>query len=62
MAARHQELLLLTGKRCKLLWFGHICSHNTLPKIILRGTVDVVAEEDCVKSGGKTSRNGQVSC
>ena len=27
-------------KHCKLSWFGHICRHDTLPKIILQGSVD----------------------
>jgi hypothetical protein len=35
-----QELLLSTVKRRKLSWFGHVCRHDALPKIILQGTVD----------------------
>ena len=35
-----QELLLSTVKRRKLSWFGHVCRHDTLPKIILQGSVD----------------------
>ena len=27
-------------KRRKLSWFGYVCRHDTLPKIILQGTVD----------------------
>ena len=27
-------------KRRKLSWFGHVCCHDTLPKIILQWTVD----------------------
>ena len=44
-------------------WFGHVCRHDTLPKIILEGTVDgtVVAEEDLVNHGKTTSKNGQAS-
>ena len=38
--ARHQKLLLSTIKRRKLSWFGHVCRHDMLPKIILQGTVD----------------------
>ena len=38
--AGRQELLLSTAKRRKLSWFGHVCRHDTLPKIILKGTVD----------------------
>ena len=34
-----QELLLSTLNPCKLSWFGHVYRHDTLPKIILRGTV-----------------------
>ena len=30
----------LTSKRRKLSWFGHVCRHDTLPKIILQGSVD----------------------
>ena len=37
---RRQELLLSTFKRRRLSWFGHVCRHATLPKIILQGTVD----------------------
>ena len=33
------ELVLITVNRHKLSWFGHVC-HDTLPKIILQGTVD----------------------
>ena len=35
-----QEHLLSTVKRRKLSWFGHVCRHDTLPNIILQGTVD----------------------
>ena len=38
--AGRQELLLSTVKRRKLSWFGHARRHDTLPKIILQGTVD----------------------
>ena len=38
--AECQELLLLTVKRRKLSWFGHICRYDKLPKIILQGAVD----------------------
>ena len=27
-------------KRHKLSWFGHVCCHDMLPKIMLQGTVD----------------------
>ena len=37
--AGRQELLLSTIERGKLR-FGHVCRHNTLPNIILQGTVD----------------------
>ena len=47
--ARRQELLLSTVKRRK---FGHVCRHDTLPKIILQGTVDGwVAEADRLNLG-----------
>ena len=29
-----------TVNRRKLSWFGHICRHDTLPKILQQGTVD----------------------
>ena len=38
--AGHQELLLPTVKRRELSWFGHVCRHDSLSKIILQGTVD----------------------
>ena len=38
--ARRQERLLLTVRRHKLSWLDHVCHHNTLPKIILQGTMD----------------------
>ena len=38
--AERQELLMSTVKDRKLSWFGHVCSHDTLPKFILQGTVD----------------------
>jgi len=38
--AGRQEFLLSTVKRRKLSWFGHVCRHNTLSKIILQGNVN----------------------
>ena len=32
-----QEFLLSTVKHRKLSWFGHVCRHDILPKIILDG-------------------------
>ena len=32
--------LMSTARLRKLSWFGHVCRHDTLPKIILQGTVD----------------------
>ena len=29
-----QEVLLSTVERHKLSWFGHVCRHDTLPRII----------------------------
>ena len=40
MTVRHQELLMPTVKRRKLSWFGNVCRHDTLPKIILQGYMD----------------------
>ena len=39
--AGRQELLLSTVKRGKLSWFGHVCHHDTLTKIILQGSLGV---------------------
>ena len=60
--AGRQELLLSTVKRLKLSWFGHVCRHDTLPKIILaykeQGMVGlVVAEEDLINHGRTTLSN-----
>ena len=38
--AGRQELLLSTVKRRTLSWFGHVCRHDTVPKIMLHGTAD----------------------
>ena len=35
-----QEPLLATVKRRKLTWYGHICRHDSLSKVILQGTVE----------------------
>ena len=50
-----------TVKRHKLSWFGHVCRHDTLPKIILQVIMDgiVVAEKDRVNHRMTTLRNGQ---
>ena len=37
--AGRQEILLSTVKRGKFSWFGHVYLHDTLPKIILQGTM-----------------------
>ena len=51
-----------TVKRRKLSWFGHVCSHDTLLKIILQvpwmESVTEVDRESCERT---TSRNGQAS-
>ena len=36
----HQEPLLSTIKRRKLIWFGHTTRHDTLAKTILQGTLE----------------------
>lgn len=36
----HQDPLLSTIKRRKMSWFGHVTRHNTLPKMILQGTLE----------------------
>ena len=38
--AGRRALLLPTINRRKLSWFGHACSHDTLPKIIQLGKTD----------------------
>ena len=35
-----QEPLVATVKRRKLAWFGHVTRHDSLPKIILQGTLE----------------------
>ena len=35
-----QEKTNINTSRCKLSWFGHVCRHDTLSKIILQVTVD----------------------
>ena len=50
--AGHQELFLSTVKRRKLSWFGHVCRHDTLPKIYKEQWMVIVAEEDHVNQGG----------
>ena len=39
-------------KRYKLSWFGHVCTHDTLPKTILyrERWMAIVVEEDDAKS------------
>ena len=48
-----QELLLSTVKRRKLPWFGHVCRHDTLPKIILHGTVDYSCRKGRPRESGR---------
>ena len=40
MLTGRQDILLSTFMRQELSWFGHVCRHDTLPKIMLQGTVD----------------------
>ena len=48
-------------KCCKLSWLDHVCHHDMLPKIILRGRVDSSRRrDDRVNHGGTTSRNGRM--
>ena len=42
---------LSTIKRCKLSWFGHVCLHDTLLKIIVQGTLD------CSRRRGKPHKS-----
>ena len=57
-----QELLLSIVKRRKLSWFGHVCRHDTLPKIILETLwTEDVAEVDRVYRGRTTSGSGRAS-
>ena len=58
----HRELLLSTVKRRKLSWFVHVCRQDTLPKIILQGTVGGSGRGGrSGKSWRATSGNGQAS-
>ena len=45
--------------RHKLSWFGHVCHHHTLPKIILREHQMGVIAEDHASRGRTISKNGQ---
>jgi hypothetical protein len=57
-----QELLLSTVKRRKLSWFGHVCRHDTLPKIILDGPVDVIIAPRCRGQASMGGRHGGGIC
>ena len=59
-----QQLLLSTVKRPKLSWFGPVCRHDTLPKIILQGSsrTEGVAEVFHVNRGRTTSNDILVDC
>ena len=35
----YQEFFLSIVKRRKLLWLGHVCRHDAMPEIILKGSV-----------------------
>ena len=62
--AGQQELFLSTVNRRKLSWFGHVCRHDTLPKIILQGTVNgnrLRGRPRRVNHRGTTLGNRQVS-
>ena len=51
-------------KRRKLSWFGHVCHHDTLPKIILQGPANDSHRRGRPRKsnpGRITSRNGQAS-
>ena len=48
--------------RTKLSRFGHVCRHDTLPKIILQGTEDGGSRRERRRNHGMTtSSNGQAS-
>ena len=47
----------LAVKRHRLSWFGHICRHDTLPKVILQGTMDGSRH----RGRPRKSRNGQMT-
>ena len=38
--AGRKELSMSNVQHCKLSWFGNVCCHTSLPKIILQGTMD----------------------
>ena len=48
---------VLIVNRRKLSWFGRVCRHDTLPKVILPELV--VAEKDRVNQRSTTSRSGE---
>ena len=35
-----QEPLMATVKKRKVVWFGHVNRHNSLPKTVLQGTLE----------------------
>ena len=58
----HHYLLLSAIKRPRLSWFGNVCCHDTLPKIILQGSVDGTRRRgSLVNHGWTTSTNRQAS-
>ena len=58
---RTSGLLLSTVKHHKLSWFGDVCRHDTLPKIIPQGTVDNSHRTDFVNHGRTTAGNREAS-
>ena len=59
--AGRQEFLLSTVKCRRLLWFGHVCRHDTSPKIIPQGTVDGLHRRGRPQSWKNNEMNGQAS-
>ena len=53
MAIGQPDIRNFIVKCHKSPWFGYVCRHDTLAKIVLWGTVDVVVtEEDGISHGG----------
>ena len=46
-----------TANRRKTSWFGHVCRHDTLPNIILQGTVDGRRRRDRWRKSWKDNIN-----
>ena len=56
--AGRQKLSLPTVKRRKLSRYGHVCHHDSLPNIMLPGTVDGSRSRGRLRKSWKDNING----